>query len=177
MSSAPSQYEFTQDQNKLLGSLAGKMRFVGLFAVVLGVINLLIALLVVVAVYRDRIPSDWKAKTKEYLDKAREKLPDDVRKQADEYALDKLPANNHLWGIAINAAVGGLFYLLMGTWTRSAGASFRKIVDLRGSDVTNLMNGMGSLHRMYSLVYTLLIIVLLFGLISLGLTLYQYFAG
>jgi hypothetical protein len=152
------------------------MRFVGLFAVVVGVLSLLIAILVVVAVYRDRVPADWQAKTKEYYDQVREKLPDDVRKQADQYSLDKLPSNDHLWGIALNAAVVGLFYLLMGSWTRSAGGAFRKIVDTRGNDISNLMNGLAALHRMYSLVYMLLIITLLCGIISLGLTLYKSFS-
>jgi hypothetical protein len=170
-------YEFTDDQNKLIGSLAGKMRFVGLFAVVLGVINLLLAILVVVAVYRDRIPAEWKTKTNEYMDKAREKLPEDVRKQSEQYSLDKLPPNDHLWGIAIGSGFTGLFYLLMGVWTRSAGASFKKIVDTRGDDIKHLMDGMGSLHQMYSLLYTLLVIVLLAGIVSLGLTLYKYFVS
>jgi len=170
-------YEFTADQNKLIGSLAGKMRFVGLFAVVLGVINLLLALLVVAAVYRDRVPPEWKTKTNEYLEKAREKLPEDVRKQSEQYSLDKLPPNDHLWGIAIGSAFTGLFYLLMGVWTRSAGAAFQKIVDTQGSDIKHLMDAMGSLHQMYSLLYTLLVVVLLAGIISLGLTLYRYYVS
>jgi hypothetical protein len=130
-----------------MGILAGKMNFVGLLAVILGVLNLLMALLVVVAVYRDRIPADWKAKTNEYVEKAREKPPEDVRKQAEEYSLDKLPANNHLWGIAIGTGASGLFYLLLGIWTRSASQSFRKIVDTRGNDISNLMNGLGALQE------------------------------
>jgi hypothetical protein len=170
-------YEFSSEQNRLIGSLAGKMRFVGLIAVVLGILNLLMAVLVVVAVYRDRIPPDWKAKTKEYVDKAREKLPDDVRTQADQYSLDKLPPNDDLWGIAIGSAATGLFYLLLGTWTRSAAGSFQKIVDTKGNDIRNLMDGMMSLHSMYSLLYTLLVIVLLAGIVSLGLTLYKYYAA
>jgi hypothetical protein len=170
-------YEFTDDQNTLIGSLAGKMRFVGLFAVVLGVINLLLALLVVAAVYRDRIPPEWKTKTNEYLEKAREKLPEDIRKQSEQYSLDKLPANHHLWGIAIGSGFTGLFYLLLGVCTRSAGASFKKIVDTRGNDIKNLMDGMASLHRMFSLLYTLLVIVLLAGILSLALTLYRYFVS
>ena len=40
MSSAP-QYEFTQEQNTLVGSLASTMRFVGAFSVAFGVIELL----------------------------------------------------------------------------------------------------------------------------------------
>jgi hypothetical protein len=169
-------YEFSGEQNRLIGSLAGKMSFVGLLAVIMGVLNVLMALLVVLAVYRDRIPADWKAKTKEYVEKAREKLPEDVRKQADEYSLDKLPANDHLWGIAIGAGATGLFYLLLGIWTRSAAGSFRKIVDTRGNDIRNLMDGLGSLHRMYSLLYTLLMLILLAGIVALGLTLYRYYA-
>jgi len=169
------EYEFSSDQNQLIGGLAHKMRFVGLFAVVLGVLNLLLALLVVAAVYRDRIPKDFKVKANEYLEKAREKLPEDVRKQSETYSLDKLPPNDHLWGVAISAGVTGLFYLFMGIWTRSAGGSFQRIVDTHGSDIRNLMAGMGSLHKMYSLLYMLLMFVLLMGLLSLGLTLYQYF--
>jgi hypothetical protein len=174
--SAPG-YEFNSDQNNLIGSLAGKMRFVGLFAVVLGVINLILAVLVVVAVYRDRIPPEWKAKTDDYLAKAREKLPDDVRKQADQYSLDKLPANEHLWGVAIGTAATGLFYLLLGVWTRSAGGAFQRIVATRGNDIRNLLDGMTSLHQMYSLLYTLLVVILLAGVVSLGLTLYRYYAA
>jgi hypothetical protein len=170
-------YEFTADQNKLIGSLAGKMRFVGLFAVVLGVINLILALLVVAAVYRDRLTPEWKNKTNAYLEKTWEKLPEEARKQSEPPSLDKLdklPPNEHLWGIAIGSAFTGLFYLLMGVWTRSAGAAFQKIVDTQGSDIKHLMDGMGSLHQMYTLLYTLLIVVLLAGIISLGLTLYRY---
>lgn len=170
-------YEFSGDQNKVIGSLAGKMRFVGLFAVVLGVVYLILALLVVGAVYRDRIPADWKSKTKDYLEKAREKLPEDVRKQADQYSLDNLPPNNHLWGIAISTGASGLFYLLLGVWTRSAGGAFQKIVDTRGSDIKNLMDGLGSLHHMYSLLYTLLVLILLAGLLSLALTIYRQYVA
>jgi hypothetical protein len=170
-------YEFSDDQNKLIGSLAAKMNFVGLLAVILGVVNLLMALLVVAAVYRDRIPADWKTKTNEYVEKAREKLPEDVRKQAEQYSLDKLPANHHLWGIALGTGASGLFYLLLGIWTRSASQSFRQIVDTRGNDISHLMHSLGALHQMYSLLYTLLVLVLLAGVVALGLTLYKYYAA
>lgn len=81
------QYEFTQEQNTLIGSLASKMGVVGLFLVIVGVIQLLMALLIVGAIYQDKIPADWVAKSKEYASK----LPEDVRKQAEGYTLDKLP--------------------------------------------------------------------------------------
>ena len=70
-----------------------------------------------------------------------------------------------------------MFYLLLGNWTRSAAGSFKKIVDTRGSDIKHLMEGMGSLHRMYSLLYVLLVLVLLAGVVSLGLTFYKYYVA
>lgn len=177
MSTSTAGYEFSTEQNELIGSLAGKMRFVGLFAVIVGVMYSLMTILVIVGVYRDRIPADWQAKVNDYVGKAREKLPDDVRKQADEYSLDKLPPNDHLWGIAFSTGFAGLFYLLIGIWTRSAGGSFQNIVDQRGNDMKQLMDGLGSLHHLYSLLYTLLVVVLLAGIISLGLTLFKYYGG
>src|SRR5262245_12058321 len=167
------QYEFSQDQNTLIGSLASKMSLVGLFFVVVGVIQILMALMIVAAIYKDKIPDEWVAKSKEYV----EKLPDDVKKQAEGYTLDKLPPKNHLWGMALNVGVVGLFYLLMGTWTRSSAASFRQIVTTQGQDVTHLMNALSSLHSMYSLVYTLLVVTILFGVVLLGMSLFQRFAG
>jgi hypothetical protein len=50
-------------------------------------------------------------------------------------------------------------------------------VATRGSDIRNLMDGMRSLHQMYSLLYTLLVVILLAGVVSLGLTLYRYYAA
>src|SRR3954469_1856865 len=128
MSSSP-QYEFTPEQNTLVGSLASKMRFVGAFSSALGLVGLLITLLVIVAIYRDRLPAGWADRIKEYQQAAREKLPEDARAQVDEYTPDKLPANNHLWGVALYAGVTGAFFLLLGVWTRAAGGSFQQIVD------------------------------------------------
>jgi hypothetical protein len=165
VSQSPPQYEFSQEQNTLIGSLASKMRFVGLFFEIVGVINVAIAVLVVVAVFRDRVPQSW-------IDQ----LPSETKAKVEEQK-DKLPINSHLWGIAINAGVVGLFYLVMGVWTRSAGDSFQKIVQTQGSDISHLMNALSSLHSMYALVYTLLMVTLLLGLLALGLTLFQQFGS
>jgi hypothetical protein len=165
MSGSSPQYEFTQEQNSLIGSLSSKMRFVGLFFVVVGVIQILIALLVVLAVFRDRVPQKW-------IDQ----LPAESKVKFEEQK-DKMPANNHLWGIALNVGVVGLFYLVMGVWTRSAGDSFQKIVDTQGSDISHLMSALSSLHSMYALVYTLLVLTLILGLVGLALTLYNQFVS
>jgi hypothetical protein len=166
MSTGAAQYEFTEQQNQLLGALASKMSFVGLFAVIVGVVNILLALLVVGSIFRSHVPTEWKTKTTEYM----QKLPDDVRKQAEKYSLDQLPPNHYLWGIAINGAIVGLFYLLLGTWTRSAAGSFQQIVATKGNDITHLMNALSSLHSMYGLIWMLLVITLLAALIGLVMT-------
>ena len=163
--SSQSQYEFSQQENTLIGSLASKMSFVGLFFVVVGVLNLLMAVLLVVAIYRNRVPESWV-----------NQLSADAKKQVEEQA-DKLPPNNQLWGMTLNLGLVGLFYLLMGTWTRSAAASFKEIVQTRGGDISHLMKALSSLHSMYALLYMLLLITLLLGLAFLGLALYQRFAA
>lgn len=73
------QCEFSNEQNALLGSLASKMRFVGLFFVVVGVLNIL----VVLAVYRDQVPQSRV-----------EKLPAEAKAQVGK-SKGQLPSNNH----------------------------------------------------------------------------------
>ena len=176
--STSAQYEFTEDQNKQIGSLAGSMRFVGFFSVIYGVVALLITLLAVLFIFRDRLPAGFREKATDYYQKANAKLPEDLQKQAEEYAIDKIPTNNNfLVGVAIFCGVTGVFFLLQGVWTRSSAASFQKIVDTRGNDITNLMNAVGALRTMYGLLYLLLAVALLGGLVAIGLTVYMYFVA
>jgi hypothetical protein len=49
--STGAQYEFTQQQNSQLRTLAGKMSFVGFFSTAFGVIALLICLLTVAFIF------------------------------------------------------------------------------------------------------------------------------
>jgi hypothetical protein len=158
------EYEFSQDQNRLFGALAGRMRGVGVFLVFLAFLNLLVAVLVIVAIYRARLPQSY---VDTILEKAAEATRTDVRGQ-----LSNLPPDNHLWGIAISSAVNGLLYVLIGMWTRSAGRSFQQVVDTTGSDIQHLMNALAELNKMYALIYTLIAIGLLVLIASLGLFIY-----
>ncbi len=162
------QYEFSQDENVLVGSLASKMSLVGLFFVVVGVINVIVALVLVLAIFRTNVPKSWYDKL--------DKLSPEAKKQVEEQA-NNLPSNNHLWGITLNAAAVGVFYLLMGTWTRSAAGSFKQIVETQGQDISHLMKALGSLHSMYALLYTLLMITVFLLVLFLGLALFARFAG
>src|SRR5262245_56731733 len=165
MSAAPvREYEFNQEQNSLFGALANKMRGVGFFLVFLALLNLLVAVLVIVAIYRAKLPQKY---VEEVLEKASEATKTDVKGQ-----LDKLPPDNHLWGIAISRGVNGLLYLLIGMWTRSAARSFQQVVDTTGHDIRHLMDALAALTKMYALIYTLIVIGLLVLIAALGLFIY-----
>jgi hypothetical protein len=151
-------YEFTEVQNRQIGSLAHKMRLVGLVAIVLGVVELLLGILLLVYAFRDQLPAD-----------VLRRIPEDTLKQ--------LPPPSQLWAVVVQAGASGLIFLLIGLWTRSAAAEFQKIVDTTGSDISHLMNVLGSLHKMYSLLYTLIIVGILAFLLSIGLLLYIRFSG
>src|SRR5262245_35196739 len=135
-------YEFTREQNELIGDLAGKMRLVGLIGVILGILNMLSALLLLVFVFVDRLPAD-----------VLQRIPEDVRRQ--------MPPTAYLWGYLLQAAAVGLIFLLLGSWTRSSASSFQQIVDTSGRDINYLMDALGSLRRMYSLLYSLIVVTLL----------------
>ena len=95
-------YEFSQNQNELIGSLSSKMRLVGLVNVVLGVLYLIAAVLLVVYIFQDRLPAE-----------VTEKIPDEVRKQ--------LPSARPQWGTVIQTAAAGVILLMIGVWTRHRG--------------------------------------------------------
>ena len=174
--STAGQYEFSQQQNRQLRSLAGKMSFVGFFSAAFGAIALLICLLTVAFIFQDRLPAGFREKAGEYMQKAQASLPEDLKNQASQYSLDRIPTgHNFLSGMAIFTGVTGLIFLLQGIWTRSSAASFQKIVDTRGNDIDHLMNAVGSLESMYRQIYLLLLAGLLGGLIAIGLTVYHYF--
>ena len=131
------QYEFTGDQNRLIASLGGKMRLVGLVMLIMGFCTLFMAALIAVG-------GQSEAKLKE--------LP---------------PAT--FWSIVGYYAIAGLFYLMLGSWTRNAGGSFQQIVSTRGQDISRLMDALGSLHKIYAVLYVLCIVaVILFVVLMIA---------
>ncbi|MBX9625120.1 MAG: hypothetical protein K2X82_15040 [Gemmataceae bacterium] len=151
-------YEFTGEQNDLIRRLSRKMSLVGTVCVVFGVLYLLSSVLLLVFLFKDRIPAD-----------VMQKIPAEVQSQ--------VPANDYLWGIVVQTGLAALLFLLIGSWTRSAAAAFGEIVTTTGRDVSHLMAALSSLHKMYSLMYTLIIATVLAFLVGLGLQLYLRSAG
>jgi hypothetical protein len=73
----------------------------------------------------------------------------------------------------LNAWIG-LFYmilltpeLLIGIWTLNAGKSFRLVVDTKGHDIPHLMSALNSLRKLYTLMFWILIIGLVFMVIAI----------
>jgi len=60
-------------------------------------------------------------------------------------------------GPPIGLGVAALLFLALGFWTGSAARSFRRIVESRNEDLWHLMNALGKLHSMYSLLRTLIL--------------------
>jgi hypothetical protein len=68
----------------------------------------------------------------------------------------------------------GFFYLilltpelLIGIWTLNAGKSFRLIVDTKGQDIPHLMVALNSLRKLYTLMFWILIIGLVFMVLAI----------
>lgn len=71
----------------------------------------------------------------------------------------------------------GLIFLLIGVWTRAASSSFRDIAETAGRDISHLMDAVGSLHKMYQLMYTLIVFALIVFLAGLALQVYLRYAA
>ena len=120
-----SQYEFDAAQNALLGDLGLKMRFVGMFALVIGVLVLLGSVLAL-----------------------------NTNINASVYDLS-------------GAFISGLLYIVLGAWTRSAGASFTRVVATKGADISHLMDALADVRQVYTLFYWICVLSIALLIISL----------
>jgi hypothetical protein len=66
-----------------------------------------------------------------------------------------------------------LIYLLIGFWTQSAAKSLRRATQTQGHDISHLIDALGSLRKLYTLTFWLLVIVLIY----LGLMLALWLIG
>jgi hypothetical protein len=88
-----------------------------------------------------------------------------------------LPAIMNLMVLNTPPVVVALLHIVvmttMGLWTIKAGGSIREIVDTEGDDIRHLMDGLGSLKRLFLLqgvVFLLLIALAVIGFFSGGLS-------
>lgn len=60
-----------------------------------------------------------------------------------------------------------LLFIIFGIWTHRAGREFRKISATRGRDVSHLLLALANLMRLYTVVYVIFFVGLIFALIQL----------
>lgn len=136
-------YEFTASQNDTIGALGTKMNLVGLILIIFGFLNLANALVFQFA----------------YVKMNDDRVPQEVRDQLS--AIGK----KERWIITGYMTVVGAVLATAGVWTRTAGGSFGKIVETRGRDIAHVMDGFTALHKMYSLIATVMVAAILAVLI------------
>src|SRR5271157_5059231 len=61
-----------------------------------------------------------------------------------------------------------LLLIVVGIWTHRAGREFRSVAEAQGKDISHLMGALENLHKLYTLLYVLFFIALVFAIIQLG---------
>ena len=72
----------------------------------------------------------------------------------------RLPGREH--------ALLDLLFIVVGIWTHRAGREFRSVAETQGKDISHLMGALANLLKLYTLLYLLFFIALVFAIIQLG---------
>ncbi|MCB9548515.1 MAG: hypothetical protein H6706_22125 [Myxococcales bacterium] len=153
------QYEFSGDQNRIIGNLAGKMSVVGLFLILIG---LGVAIMAVVGFLPllGEMPS----------------IPDavapEVRDAFLQYTTYAKGNREQLYFGTLAGALQALILLISGVYVRRSAAAFRRIVDSAGRDITHLIDALISLRGLFGILYTLLLLGFLLALGGIGFKLW-----
>jgi hypothetical protein len=161
------EFEFSESQNKLIGSLAGKMGLVGFVMVFFGLLQMING---VTTLFMTRSPdrvvlaAQSAGMSKEGLETLKKSL------------------SGGFWSSPITApAIGfifaGLLLFLVGLWTRQAAAGFAGIVLTKGKDVSRLMDALGAMHQKYEMIYSILLAAAIISLLSLAISLWNSWRG
>lgn len=67
--------------------------------------------------------------------------------------------------------------LLIGIWTINAANSFELVVNTRGHDIPHLINALSSLRRLYTLMFWLLIVALIFMVVAIAAGIFLWTMG
>jgi hypothetical protein len=76
------------------------------------------------------------------------------------------------YGPVIGLGSAALLCLCIGFWTGGSATSFRKIVETKNEDIWHLMNALGSLNNMYSLLRTIILGSLVLAVIAVAMVAY-----
>ena len=115
------EYEFIGEQNSIILLLSSRMRWVGIFIIVFGVVSILHGLATRV---EEAVPS-------------------------------------FIWGAV---------QILIGAWTVRAAHSFSLVATTEGRDITNIMNAMNTIRKLYSFQFWLLLAGIVIFILGISLT-------
>jgi hypothetical protein len=161
------EFEFNEPQNQLIGSLARKMALVGFVMIFFGLLQVLNG---VTSLFLSRDPDRVVAA-------AQKAGVSEQQLAALKQALAGGFWSSPITVSAIAFALAGLLLFLVGLWTRQAAGGFAGIVLTKGKDISRLMDALGSLHRKYGLIYSVLLAAAIVSLISLVVSLWHSWRG
>ncbi len=84
-------------------------------------------------------------------------------------------ARPRIWPMAVYVLLASVFFLAIGIWTSRAAASFQKIAETSGQDMTHLMSALSNLRNLYGLLRLLVLAYLITFVIALVAGLVTYF--
>jgi hypothetical protein len=73
--------------------------------------------------------------------------------------------------------IQGLLNLLMGKFTIDGAKAFQKVVSTQGKDISNLMEGLHSVSKVYGIIYWIIVIALIFLAVMVVLLLLGVIGG
>jgi hypothetical protein len=161
------EYEFSDSQNQLIGSLARKMGLVGFVMTFFGLLQIF-----------NGMTTLFLARSPDRVIAAAEK----AGVSGEQLTALQQSLSGGFWSSPITAsaiafALAGLFVFLIGLWTRQASLGFAGIVLTKGKDISRLMDAIGSLHRKYGLMYSVLLAAAIVSFVSLMFTLWHSWRG
>lgn len=163
----PSEIEFSDSQNQLIGSLSRKMGLVGFVMIFFGLLQMING---VTTLFMTRNPA-------RVLEAAKTAGMTQEQLGVLEKSLDGGFMSSPLAASAVAFALAGLFLFLVGLWTRQAAGGFAGIALTEGKDISRLMDALGALHQKYTLIYSVLLAAALLSLLSLATTLWHHWRG
>jgi hypothetical protein len=161
------EYEFSNEQNQVIGDLARKMSLVGFALMLFGILQIASGITTfiggrnpqkILAAAKDAgVPAEQLAKLESSLTSGGLLTPFTV--------------------IAFSTILVGVLLLMVGAWNQQAANGFAGMVLSKGQDIARLMDALGALRKKYTLIYNMIMIFAIFSLISLVVSLIHWFKG
>jgi hypothetical protein len=153
------QYEFSANQNQLIGYLSRRMNVVGIFLILIG---LGVAVLAVISLLPllGNVPELPSQVPPEMLDAFR---------RYEQYARGN---REPLYYGSLAGGLQALILVISGVYVRRSANSFRRIVNSEGRDISHLMDALVSLRGLFGILYSLLLLALMLamGLVAVRIT-------